>query len=201
MLCPNGVRMPVGYQRCSYSSRPEILTVGTIEPRKNLQTLIDAMAFVRHEYADARLTIAGRIGWQSDEIVAAIRAAEATGVVRFVEAPDDETLNSLYASATIAVTSSHYEGFGLPVLEAMARRIPVVASDIPALRETGGDAAEYVNPADVEGIADGIIRLLDNCELRQRAASAGFKRAERSGWRDAALGTRRAYSLALGRQR
>ncbi len=198
---PNGVRMPEELQRCNDSSRPEILTVGTVEPRKNLQTLIDSMAFVRAEYSDARLTIAGRIGWQSDEIMASIRAAEAAGVVRFVEAPDDQSLKSLYASATIAVTPSHYEGFGLPVLEAMARRVPVVASSIPALRETGGDAAEYVNPASSESIANGIIGLLNNGEHRQHAAAAGFKRAERAGWQKTALGTRRAYSLALGRQR
>lgn len=195
---PNGVRLPSeATPRCS-TGRPDILTVGTVEPRKNLQTLIEAMRTVRSAYADAVLTIAGRVGWQSQAVMSSIRAAESEGIVRFVDSPDDHALESLYASASVAVTPSHYEGFGLPVLEAMARGVPVVASDIDALRETGGTAATYVDPANAESVASGIIRVLDDRDRRQQAVADGFERARHATWHRTALGTRRAYVLAAG---
>jgi glycosyltransferase involved in cell wall biosynthesis len=195
---PNGVRIPELLPPRHESDRPELLAVGTVEPRKNFSTLIQAMYIVRATHPDVRLTIAGRIGWRSDEIVGSIRAAETSDIVRFVEAPDDDTLESLYATATLAVSPSFYEGFGLPVLEAMARRVPVVASDIAAHRETGGDAACYADPDSAEALAAAILRLLDDSPQRARLAQSGFRRAERFSWQETARRTRRAYDLALG---
>lgn len=194
---PSGVRLPAEQPPRVAASRPELLTVGTIEPRKNLLTLIDAMTLIQARHPDVRLTIAGRIGWRSDDIVVRIRSAKAAGIVRFIDAPDDPTLDRLYAAATAVVLPSFYEGFGLPVLEAMARGVPVVASDISALRETGGDVATYVDPRDPEAIAAGIVALLDDQMARERAANAGIARAMSFNWRETAVRTRRAYDLAM----
>ena len=195
---PNGVRLPESAPSRVSSARPSILTVGTIEPRKNLPALIQAMPLVRAAHPDALLTIAGRVGWRSDDIVAQIRAAAASGVVRFVQSPDDGQLEALYAEATLAVFPSVHEGFGLPVLEAMAREVPVVASDIAALRETGGSAASYADPSNIESIAAAIIRLLDDRALRDHHASRGIARARQFSWHETARRTRRAYALAAG---
>ncbi|MDQ3548223.1 MAG: glycosyltransferase family 4 protein [Chloroflexota bacterium] len=198
---PHGVRLPATVPERVPSSRPIILTVGTVEPRKNLLTLIEALRIIRLTHPDALLTIAGRVGWQADEIVARIRAEEASGYVRFVESPSDADLDALYASATLAVFPSFYEGFGLPVLEAMARRVPVVASDIASLRETGGNAASYADPTNPESFADAIVRLLDDRALREQHATLGLARAGQFSWHETARRTRRAYSLAAGDER
>lgn len=194
---PNGVRLPSVDLPRAAGQRPEILTVGTIEPRKNLPGLIDAMRSVRLSHPDARLTIAGRVGWRAGEILARIHAAQATGLVRFVQAPDDVTLDELYAGATLAVFPSFYEGFGLPVLEAMGRGVPVVASDIAALRETGGDAAVYADPSDPDAIAGAIVARLNDRDARDRASRMGLSRAVAFSWRETARRTLRAYDLAL----
>ncbi|MEX1157945.1 MAG: glycosyltransferase family 1 protein [Thermomicrobiales bacterium] len=195
---PNGVRLPADPSPRSPQIRPTILTVGTIEPRKNLSTLIRAMPIVRSDYPDAILQIAGRVGWRAADIVAEIRSAEAAGIVQFIETPDDARLETLYAGATLAVFPSWHEGFGLPVLESMARGLPVVASDIPSLRETGSDAAEYAAPGDVDSIAGAIVRFLDSAPLRDEYAARGIARAQRYTWRETARRTRRAYQLATG---
>ncbi len=194
---PNGVRVPRTALVRHAGDRPELLTVGTVEPRKNLLTLIQAVEIVRVVHPDVRLTIAGRIGWRSSEIVTAIRVAEASGIVRFVEAPNDGALDALYAEATLAVLPSFYEGFGLPVLEAMARGVPVVASDIPSLRETGGSAGCYADPDSAESLATAILGLLDDAAFRAELAESGVARAERFSWQETARRTRRAYDLAL----
>ncbi|HYI16255.1 MAG TPA: glycosyltransferase family 1 protein, partial [Thermomicrobiales bacterium] len=195
---PNGVRLPHSAHARRATDRPELLTVGTVEPRKNLNTLIQAMTIIRTTQPAARLTIAGRIGWRADEIVAQIRAAEASGIVRFVESPDEDSLEALYAEATVAISPSFYEGFGLPVLEAMARGVPVVTSDIPSLRETAGNAGCYADPDSAESLAATILYLLDDATLRATLSSAGIARAQRFSWQETARRTRRAYELALG---
>jgi glycosyltransferase involved in cell wall biosynthesis len=195
---PNGVRLPASLPERREPDRPELLTVGTIEPRKNLQTLLNAVAIVRESHPDTRLTIAGRVGWRSDEIMAAIRAAEAAGWVRFVEAPSDDALEALYQSATLAVYPSWYEGFGLPVVEAMARGVPVVASEIAALAETGGPAARYADPFRIESLAGAIVGLIEDADERSRLGQAGRERAATYSWQATAARTRRAYDLARG---
>jgi len=195
---PNGVRFPEAPLMHRGSSEPELLVVGTIEPRKNLPTLLKALPIVREQYPTARLTVAGRIGWRSDEIVAAIRSAEAQGLARFVEAPTDTELEALYKSSTLAVFPSYYEGFGLPVLEAMARGVPTIASDIPVLRETGGDAARYADPFSEYAFAAAIVDLLSDSALRESMSIAGRSRAATFSWTQTAERTRRAYDLARG---
>lgn len=195
---PNGVRPPPHPLPRVAATRPEILAVGTIEPRKNLLLLLEAMPFVRSSHPDAHLTIAGRIGWQANETMVAIRTAERSGAVRFVESPSDDELEALYARATLVAFPSRYEGFGLPVLEAMSRDVPVVASDIRSLRETGGDAVVYVDPDNTESIAAAILRVIDDGVLRSRLVTLGRKRVTQFTWTDTAQRTLRAYRRAIG---
>jgi glycosyltransferase involved in cell wall biosynthesis len=180
-------------------NRPTILTVGTIEPRKNHLHLLDAMPYVWHRMPEAELIIAGRIGWRSQFTVARIRQAVAISNVRFVESPDDATLQELFNEAHLFVYPSLYEGFGLPVLEAMARGIPVVASDISSLRETGGGAARYAACDDPEQLATVIADVLSDSKLQLAMAASGIEKAERQTWIETARRTRKAYVAAMER--
>lgn len=199
---PNGFR-PVnqGVVTTDRSNRPTVLIVGTIEPRKNHLTLLDAMEHVRREHPDALLIIAGRIGWQSDAIVERIRQAVDLGHTQLIEGPDDETLHNLYRRAHVFAFPSHYEGFGLPVLEAMSHGVPVVASDIPSLRETAGDAARFVPATCPDALAGQVLNLLDNQEQCGTLIAAGHQRVQEHSWTETARRTRRAYEHALERRR
>lgn len=194
----NGVRVPPAVAR--RAERPLILAVGTVEPRKNYETLIRAIEIVRERCADAQLVIAGRVGWRSTDTLRAIRDAERAGGVRFVEGPDDAMLDSLYASAAVVATAAWHEGFGLPALEAMARGVPVVASGIPALREVGADAAVYADPARPEAFAAELVALLDDSERRALLGDAGRHRAASFSWGDTARRTRRVYGAVAARR-
>jgi glycosyltransferase involved in cell wall biosynthesis len=180
-------------------SHPKILIVGTIEPRKNHTCLLDAMEFVWPIIPEAQLVIAGRIGWKSDDIVSRIRQAEGKSNVTFVEAPSDEVLQDLFEEADVFVYPSLYEGFGLPVLEAMARGIPVVASDISALRETGGDAARYAACDDPEQLGSLILDVLSDDTIRSCMVARGFERVENHSWAESGRRTRNAYVAAIER--
>ena len=190
---PNGVRIPSSNPPRRSTSRPGVLIVGTIEPRKNHLAVIEAMRYVRQSVPDAVLYVAGRIGWQSSDVVATLTAQERAGHLVVVEGPSDERLEQLYADADVFVYPSWYEGFGLPVLEAMARGVPVVASDIPSLREAAGNAAQYAKPHDAEAIASRILMFLDDPEIANRVAKAGRSHAANYSWHRTALSTRRVY--------
>ena len=194
VVVPNGVRLPE--QAGRQVSAPLILAVGTIEPRKNHATLLRAIEIVRDTHPEAVLVVAGKIGWRSGSIVSALRMAERGGTVRLVLAPDDATLMTLYRSAAVVVTAAWHEGFGLPVLEAMAHGVPVVASAIAALRETGGDVALYAEPADAEAFAAQLTRVLDDAVLRACLGTRGRERARQFSWDTTARRTRRVYERA-----
>jgi alpha-1,3-rhamnosyl/mannosyltransferase len=200
---PHGVRLPTltETERRPANTRPTIMFLGTIEPRKGIATLIDAARIVRATHPDVQLIIAGRIGWRATEIVAAIRTAERDGFVRFLEAPSDERVRPAFQEATVFAYPSRYEGFGLPILEAMAHGIPVVTSDIPVLRETGGTAASYATPDNPEALAFNITRLFDDTELRQQFVARGHEQVTRYSWQRTATATRRVYAAAAHRGR
>ncbi len=160
--------------------RPYVLGVGTLEPRKNLPRLINAFA----ELPDALtsefdLVLVGGSGWDTDETMRAIRAHS------FVHAPghvSDEELLDLYRGATLFAYPSLYEGFGLPVLEAMAAGVPVLTSNLSSLPEVAGTAALYVDPTSVASIGAGLRRVLTEPALREQLAHAGRIRASRFSW-------------------
>jgi glycosyltransferase involved in cell wall biosynthesis len=196
---PNGVQVPDCSPPRKESEQPRVFTVGTIEPRKNHLTLLAAMAQVRDVYPDALLVVAGRAGWQAAEIVAALESGEAHGRLRWLRNLGDRQLEDEYAAATLCVFPSHYEGFGLPLLEAMARGVPVLASDIAAHRDVAGDAAVYAAPNDQDEWARRIVELLGDEARRARMAAAGKERVRGFTWNETARRTLRVYrAVAVG---
>ena len=166
-----------------------VLGVGTLEPRKNQLRLVQAMAGI-----DAELLLAGRRGWSCDDVV---EAAEKAPNVRWLGHVPEARLRELVAGASVVAYPSLFEGFGLPVLEAMAAGKPVLTSDRDPMREVAGDAALLVDPCDVGAIADGLSRLLGDPALRERLAKVGPERARRFTWDACAEATLRAYHAVL----
>lgn len=166
------------------------LGVGTVEPRKNLETLLRAWGRLHRERSGAGgappLVLCGLPGWKSEGIQRAMATGRAEGWLHVLGYVDEAALAGLYRRARLFAFPSRYEGFGLPVLEAMAAGAPVVASDLPVLRELAGDAAAYVQPLDVEGWVRALARVLDDSELARRLGEAGRERARRYDWRQAA---------------
>jgi len=170
-----------------------ILFVGTIEPRKNLGTLVDAWAALRAQGAPQRLVIAGRRGWRCGAFFARLRelgVEEEVTLPGFVEEAD---LPALYSAAELFAFPSLYEGFGLPVLEAMACGTPVVCSDRSSLPEVAGEAALLAGPTDVAAWVGAMGRALADPALRAKLRAAGLARARRFTWQAAAEGTRQVY--------
>jgi alpha-1,3-rhamnosyl/mannosyltransferase len=169
------------------------LSVGTLEPRKNLETLLDAWRSLRRRRAAAgaagevpSLVLCGQYGWKSEGLRRRVEEAEAEGWLRHLGYVDEGALASLYRGARLFVFPSRYEGFGLPVLEAFAAGVPVVASDLPVLRELAGDAVRYAPPTDVEEWVRQVAAVLDDPELARRLAAAGRERAKGYTWERAA---------------
>jgi glycosyltransferase involved in cell wall biosynthesis len=171
-----------------------ILALGTLEPRKNLVTLIDAIEHLyRHTYLRIRLLVVGRIGWNCAEILARIDSSICRDQILLLGALPDPLVNCLYQRSELSVFVSWGEGFGLPVLESMRWGTPVVASNIPVLQEIGGDAAIYVNPASPSEIAGAIQEILENHALGNRLSMLGKLRSADYSWQKTANMTRRCY--------
>ncbi|HXF81971.1 MAG TPA: glycosyltransferase family 1 protein [bacterium] len=157
-----------------------LLAVSTLEPRKNLPTLLRAFAALPEALRrTCPLVVAGYRGWKSTETLAAAAALERNGSVRLLGYVSDADLPWLYAGATALVFPSRYEGFGLPVVEAMACGIPAVISDIPVLREVAGDAAVFVPPMDDRAWTDAILAMIEDAPRRAALREAGLRRAGR----------------------
>jgi glycosyltransferase involved in cell wall biosynthesis len=176
-----GARADPAASRRHGLDRPYVLSAATLEPRKNLSRLIEAFAGLP---ADARagreLVLVGGRGWATEELDATIaRHGTEVRVLGFV--PDAE-LASLYAAADLVAYPSLAEGFGLPVLEAMAAGAPVLTSDRSSLPEVGGDAAVYVDPTDTAAIRRGLEALLRDPGRRDAMREAGPRRAEEFSW-------------------
>jgi alpha-1,3-rhamnosyl/mannosyltransferase len=139
--------------------RGSLLFVGTLQPRKNVGTLLEAYdrlpARVR---AERPLVIAGKYGWGADDLRTDLEARRAAGEVQWLDYVEHVELRALYATARAFVFPSLSEGFGLPILEALAAGTPVIASDLPVLREVAGDAAAFVKPRDVDALAQEMLR-------------------------------------------
>ncbi|MDA8434249.1 MAG: glycosyltransferase family 1 protein [Nitrospiraceae bacterium] len=176
--------------------RDYLLYAGTVEPRKNLMTLIRAYREVRSKY-DIALVIAGGFGWLYDDIISYPEQLGLGKDVIFTNYVGDETLRRLYQSATVFIYPSLYEGFGIPPLEAMACGAPVVVSDIPPHREVSGDAALFFPPADHEALAGAVERLLSSGSLREEMKQRGLKKASEYSWRRVAGETMQTYEKAL----
>lgn len=164
-----------------------ILFLGTIEPRKNIPALITAFeqsfSYLPCPYT---LVIAGAPGWNNRAILESVRRSPRREHIRIISPVPAEDKPALYHSASLFVYPSLYEGFGFPVLEAMAGGVPVITSERGSLPEVGGLAAYYVNPHRPQDISAGIVRLANNEALRNNFIAEGRKRAERFTWENAA---------------
>ena len=179
-----------------------LLAVGTIEPRKNLLTLV--RAFEEATRADPalarlRLVIAGGEGWLNEDLRAYVEASPARARLHFTGYVSDRDLRALYSSCAAFIYPSLYEGFGLPPLEAMACAAPVVASSIPSLRETVADAALLFDPTDTQALTRHLLDLFHNPDLRLRLSRAGLQRATQFTWERTARLTLEVYEEALRR--
>lgn len=171
---------------------PYTLSLCRIEPRKDLATVLHAWELVRPEAGDHRLLLAGKAGWRVSEVVE--RARRTPGVELLGEVPDD-ALPGLYAHAGAFVTASRNEGFGLPVLEAMAFGVPIVASAIPAHLEVGGPAIEPFEPGDARALAAAWRAVLTDRRRAAAAREAGPRTA--AAWSPDQLATRLRAALAV----
>ncbi|MDA8104863.1 MAG: glycosyltransferase family 1 protein [Nitrospiraceae bacterium] len=178
------------------TTRDYLLYAGTVEPRKNLKTLIRAYKDVRAKY-DVALVIAGGLGWLYDDIVSYPEKLGLGKDVIFTNYVDGGTLCALYQFASVFVYPSLYEGFGIPPLEAMACGAPVIVSDIPPHREVSGDAAIFFDPANHEALADAIARVLSSASLRAEMKQKGLRKAGEYSWQKVAAETIRTYEKAL----
>lgn len=140
--------------------RGYFLHVGTLQPRKNLDSLISAYERLPHAIRSQRqLVLVGKYGWNVEALRGRLEALQSGGRVVWLDYVEHDELRPLYAGAVGFVYPSLAEGFGLPMLEAMATGLRVVASDLPALREVGGPHADYVSPRDIDAIGDAMVRL------------------------------------------
>jgi len=164
-----------------------ILFVGTLQPRKNIERLIEA--FSRLERQDLDLIIIGKKGWMFESILNAPKKFEVSDRVKFLHDVTDDDLPSYYKNAEMFVLPSLYEGFGLPVLEAMSYGCPVITSNTSSLPEAGGDAALYIDPKNVSDITEKMKKLLDDENLRKDLIVRGKKQVEKFSWEKSAKET------------
>ncbi len=190
-----------------------VLFVGTLQPRKNIVRLVEAFSKIKDQtylpvrqgskkdssaapQDDIQLVIVGKKGWQYEEILDAPRKFGIEKYVKFLDSVDDSDLSVLYKNAVCFVLPSLYEGFGLPVLEAMREGCPVIASNVSSLPEAGGDACLYVDPEDADDIALKIKQLISDKKLRKLLVEKGKKQVSRFDWEKTAKQTLRVLEEA-----
>ena len=176
--------------------RPYLLTVGTLEPRKNLPFLVTV--FEALSAYDGDLVIAGMPGWKYEPILARMKASPRAARIRYIQYVPDEALPALYTGAELFVFPSLYEGFGFPPLEAMACGTPVVSSTGGSLSEALGDAALMVGEFAPEAWTHSVTRALTDSELRARLVEAGRRRAAAYTWAETARRTWDVYRKVAG---
>jgi glycosyltransferase involved in cell wall biosynthesis len=180
-------------------ARPFILGLGTLEPRKNFCGLIDAYArLLARRRLEHELVIVGGKGWLYEPIFARVCELGLEERVRFAGRAADEDLPAIYSLASCLAYPSFYEGFGLPVLEAMACGTPVVTARVSSLPEVGGEAVLYVDPHDVESLVQALERALHDEPLQAHLRAAGREQARRFTWPGAAAALLEAYRAVAG---
>ncbi len=196
-VIPHGVKVSAAAHPDRVSDVPYFLAVGTVEPRKNFAGLIQAYHILRSRFADAPdLIIAGRLGWMYDETLEMPEKLGVAGHVKFLQYVSEDILAALYRDAKGFIYPSFYEGFGLPVVEAMRAGIPVVTSSQGSLAEIGGDAVWRVDPESVESIADAMASILQHPDAARDRARQGQDWVQQLSWDKAAAATRQVYEAA-----
>ena len=177
-------------------TQPYVLSVGTLEPRKNLVRLVRAYRQVAPDVPHM-LVLTGARGWHAEALDAELARPGAGTIVRTNDVSDEE-LDALFRGADVFAYPSLYEGFGLPVLEAMARGVPTLASNVSSLPQVAGDAALLVDPTDVSEIAEGLARLLTETGLADDLRHRGLQRAATFTWAATARATLDVYRHLMG---
>jgi glycosyltransferase involved in cell wall biosynthesis len=177
-------------------SRPFVLFIGTIEPRKNVLRIVQAFEKIAARFPEHSLILAGKLGWDFDPILEAIAASPFRARIRQLGYVSEESKRVLLAGGDLLVYPSLYEGFGLPVLEGMAAGIPTVTSNVSSLPEVAGSAALMVDPESVEQLAAAMERVLSDGDLAVKLAGLGWERAKEFSWRNTAGETYKAYQDA-----
>jgi glycosyltransferase involved in cell wall biosynthesis len=172
-----------------------ILCVGTWEPRKNLETLLKAFHHLRKKCREQNifLCLCGSKGWKYREAEKIITDLDLEERVRTLGYVPREAMPSLFARSLMFVYPSLYEGFGMPVVEAMACGAPVITSNVSSMPEAAGDAGLLIDPLSVDDLAGAMERLVDDEELRRRMIERGFAQARRFSWQKAAKETLQVY--------
>jgi glycosyltransferase involved in cell wall biosynthesis len=192
-VIPNAPSLPIADEPLE-GDRPYLLAVGDLRPKKNLLRLVEAFRALRAGGLEHELVLAGV---DSGEQAERVRAAAGGEPVRLTGYVSDGRLDALMRGADALVHPSLYEGFGLVIVEAMARGVPVVAARATALPETGGDAAEYFDPLDAGDIAAAIRRVVGDREHHAELVRRGRERAARLSWADSAARTVGVYEELL----
>ena len=177
-----------------------VLALGNLEPRKNLTTLLQAFARLRQSAEvdpEIQLVLAGARGWLDKPIYRTVRSLGLENVVCFPGFIEDDDLPAVYHGAAVFVFPSLYEGFGLPVIEAMACGVPVISSNTSSMPEVAGGAAMLVDPLDADQMAAAIVRVLGDEGLRDGLRQQGIARARQFSWEAAARQTLDLYASLL----
>jgi len=178
--------------------RPYILGLGTLQPRKNFCRLIRAFDLLRRQHpVPHSLVIGGSKGWLYEEIFDTVRELGLQEMVLLPGFVADEDLPALYCAADVFAFPSLYEGFGIPVLEAMRCGTPVVTTRVSSLPEVAGDAALLVSPDDVAALAEALWRLTDDSALRNDLRQRGFQQVTQFTWKQAAKGLLDVYTQIM----
>ncbi len=179
-------------------SKPYLLFVSTIEPRKNINALISAFNLLKQKYKiPHNLVLIGQKGWSYKPIFAAMADSPYRQDIYHLDYLTDELVAMFYARADVFVYPSHYEGFGLPILEAMIFDAPVVTSNVSSMPEVAGDAAVLVDPNNPEQLAEGILKVISDRAFRQDLIVRGRARTKLFAWEKTALETIKAYEKVL----
>ena len=174
-----------------------LLSVGTVQPRKNYSRVIRALARLRQQGHDLHYAIAGGKGWLEDEMRQTIGETKLGDCVHLLGFVDDDDLPALYSAARMLVMPSLYEGFGLPILEAMACGAPVIAGNLSSLPEVVGQAGLLVDPYDAGAIAAAIIQVESDSRCRKALIEAGLQQARQFTWERAARQLQTVYEDLL----
>ncbi|MCC5620836.1 glycosyltransferase family 1 protein [Nostoc sp. CHAB 5715] len=179
-------------------SQPYLLFVSTIEPRKNINAVILAFNFLKTKYKiEHQLVLIGKKGWKYEPIFMAIENSHWKNQIHHFDYLSDELVALFYSRADVFVYPSHYEGFGLPILEAMMLGTPVVTSNTSSIPEVTGDAAILIDPNDPIQLAEAILKVISDSQLRQDLIEKGKARAKLFSWERTAKETLKAYRSIL----
>lgn len=170
-------------------SLPEkyILYMGTLEPRKNIESILESYYVLKKNYAsEVKLVIAGKKGWLFENIFSVVEKLKLQNDVVFTDYVDELDKAAIYQMASLFVFPSIYEGFGIPVLEAMAASVPVITSNVSSLPEVAGDAAVLVEPKDINSLAESMHKILSDDDFKLELVEKGHIQAKKFTWQSSA---------------